>query len=178
MQSIDVRQLGSGDTEFSWIVTAPELGLGNEKEFQYPISIEIKALKIVDQVMVSGMARCRVGLACRRCNESFNKDLEAEVAVEYREGIPPHRKEDVIEDGDRDASWYTAPLIDLTDDLRQILLVAVPEYPLCGENCRGLCPVCGADINAVTCSCRPLTGGRPFAALERLIKSEKKERKE
>jgi len=177
MQSIDVRQLGPGDTEFSWTVTAPELGLGNEKEFQYPISIEVKALKIGARVMVSGMARCRVGLACRRCSEPFGKDLEAEVAVEYREGTPPRRKEDVIEDGDRDASWYTAPLIDLADDLRQILLVAVPEYPLCGENCRGLCPVCGANMNAVTCSCLPLTGGTPFEALEKLIETEEKERK-
>jgi len=177
MQSIDVRQLGPGETEFQWTLTASKLGLDGEGEFQYPIAVEVKARKISTRVMVAGTARCRVGLLCRRCVEPFEKDLEAEVAIEFCEGVPPSRKEDVIEDGDRDVSWYTAPLIDLTDDLRQILLVAVPAYPLCGEHCRGLCPVCGANMNAVTCSCLPLTGGRPFEALEKLIETEEKERK-
>jgi uncharacterized protein len=74
------------------------------------------------------------------------------VVVEYREGTPPHLREDVIRDDEPDASWYTPPLIDPAEDLRQILLVAMPDFPVCRADCRGLCPTCGANLNTAPCA--------------------------
>jgi uncharacterized protein len=75
------------------------------------------------------------------------------MAVEYVEGPGPRRKEDVVTDDDADVGIFTPPYIDLRDDLRQVLLMALNPYPLCGPDCRGLCPSCGTNLNQGSCSC-------------------------
>jgi uncharacterized protein len=51
--------------------------------------------------------------------------------------------------------------------IREELILAVPEYVLCREECRGLCPRCGKDLNEGPCACRPEPDPR-WAALEAL----------
>jgi uncharacterized protein len=125
------------------------------------------------RVLVSGKVSCRVRLECGRCLEPVERDLAADVAIEYREGSVPARAVDVIRDEDVDVSEYAHPFIDPGDDVRQILLVAVPPYPVCREECRGLCPRCGANLNVADCGHRADDAHRPFAGLSSLMKKER-----
>ena len=48
---------------------------------------------------------------------------------------------------------------DLTEELRECIILSFPSNPLCSEDCKGLCPHCGADLNKGPCRCRPDEGG-------------------
>jgi len=173
MERIDVRLLGPETTAFHLSEPPSALGLDGEPGFEFPVTIDVKARVVGTRVTVSGTVGCRVRLECSRCLEPFESTLRADVAVEFEEGPTPQKDEDVVEDDDADVSWYEAPFIDLGDDLRQILLVAAPPYPVCREDCKGLCPDCGANRNTTACG----HGGgeglvRPFAELGILIQNE------
>ncbi|MGH2628864.1 MAG: YceD family protein, partial [Anaerolineales bacterium] len=59
-------------------------------------------------------------------------------------------------------------ILDLTPLVRELALVAMPIRPLCREDCKGLCPECGADRNTVSCGHRQDEPDRRLAALEGL----------
>lgn len=97
---------------------------------------------------------------CRRC-------LAAVV-------VPVHHAIDVVFTEDQDAedpSEYVIAegsiVLDVREAVREELILAVPEYVLCGEACRGICPDCGTDLNTGTCTCAPTTDPR-WAGLEAL----------
>jgi len=54
---------------------------------------------------------------------------------------------------DVDADFYEDDFIQVDDILREQILLALPMVPRCAEDCRGLCPVCGADLNLASCQC-------------------------
>ncbi|HEY8493805.1 MAG TPA: DUF177 domain-containing protein [Myxococcota bacterium] len=64
--------------------------------------------------------------------------------------------------------WFQGPEIDLRAWLREVVALTIPVQPLCREECRGLCPRCGADRNRETCACEAERPASPFAALEAL----------
>jgi uncharacterized protein len=51
--------------------------------------------------------------------------------------------------------YHDGQNLELTEDVRQTVLVEIPWHPLCREDCRGLCPRCGVDRNATECGCDP-----------------------
>jgi uncharacterized protein len=59
-------------------------------------------------------------------------------------------------------------VIDITEDVRQTILLAVPLKLLCGEECRGLCPACGANWNSASCDCHEETSDARWEALRSL----------
>ncbi|HTL04234.1 MAG TPA: DUF177 domain-containing protein [Gemmatimonadales bacterium] len=87
---------------------------------------------------------------CRRCLEEFLTPVERAVEVIF--SADPELQED--------PSVYplTEPLahVDLRPALREELALAVDAFPLCREDCRGLCPRCGADLNRGPCQCATL----------------------
>lgn len=172
MEQLDVRKLSQEWKAFHWNEAAKSLGLEAEPPYQYPIAIDLNASRFGDRVSVRGTVRCRVRLECSRCLEAFEDSLEADVAIEFTEGPQPRRRVDEIADEEADLSYYTAPFVDLTDDLRQILLIAAPAYPVCREECLGLCPTCGTNLNNGRCTCPAEGRRRPFEDLGSLLKKE------
>jgi len=57
---------------------------------------------------------------------------------------------------------------DLTEELRECIILSFPSNPLCNEDCKGLCPHCGADLNKGPCSCRPSGGDLRWGGLDGL----------
>jgi uncharacterized protein len=62
------------------------------------------------------------------------------------------------------------PVIDLGEILREQVFLALPLKVLCDEGCRGLCPVCGAELQDDHCSCADKGRNRPFDVLKQLRK--------
>lgn len=90
-------------------------------------------------------------LQCDRCLEEFSWSLHTESPMLYI--IGQSQTDDV---DDPDISYLPAGTyeIDLTTDLRDALLLAIPSKHLCIEQCRGLCSGCGANLNREECRCR------------------------
>ncbi len=86
---------------------------------------------------------------CDRCLASCAVDYLAEVAIVIlREGEP--------ESAHDEDSWLirqTTGVVDLDDALREAIVLGRPQRTLCRDECRGICPHCGADLNEQPCDC-------------------------
>ena len=110
---------------------------------------------VSDGLLASGTASAPWVGECRRCL----REVHGEVAVEFRE---------LFEESPREGESYQLRLdaIDLTPLARESILLELPLAPLCGPDCRGLCPVCGTDLNSGSCACAEVTGDPRWAALD------------
>jgi uncharacterized protein len=115
------------------------------------------------QYYFSGRMAGRAAAQCRRCLIDTEVDVAEELHLVFAEvGAAGEDDPDVYSIEDR------AREIDLRPAVREQWLLAVPAYVLCRDDCKGLCPSCGADLNAGPCECRQSSTDPRWAALERL----------
>ncbi len=100
---------------------------------------------------------------CRRCLKPVSGRLEANVREMYRPRRPGEAPED-----DEETYPLSGELLDLQPLVRDAILLELPIAPLCRDDCAGLCPTCGADLNDGPCSCPPPMGDQRWAALDAL----------
>jgi uncharacterized protein len=93
-----------------------------------------------------------------------------------REGSVQTGAEHELGRAELDTEFFQGDEIEPRDLVREQLLLAIPMVPVHSEDCKGLCPVCGADRNERPCGCRTETMPEkesPFAVLKKIIKPEK-----
>ncbi|MCL1909850.1 MAG: DUF177 domain-containing protein [Kiritimatiellaeota bacterium] len=59
--------------------------------------------------------------------------------------------------------------LDLTEEVREAIILAFPGYPVCREDCKGLCMTCGTNLNERTCACHEAGQDNRWAALDTLM---------
>lgn len=107
-------------------------------------------------VHVRGHLGARLGLDCGRCLEHFDLPVEQELELFYLPHVPDQvEEEDEVELSDRDmvVTYYRDHRLNLGEVVREQLFLAVPLKRLCRQDCKGLCPSCGANLNVTTCAC-------------------------
>lgn len=108
-------------------------------------------------VCLSGRVRTVVELVCGACLGVFRQPLEVAVSEEFgRVGSPvddARRGEQELGSEDFIMPLEAGDLVDVTEVVRQHLILALPIAPRCHAGCRGLCPQCGANLNAGSCAC-------------------------
>jgi len=104
---------------------------------------------------------------CARCLEPSRVTLDAPLTVTF---VPADVGDDEELGDDSDVVGFAGNQIELDDQVRDEILLAIPVQALCGESCRGLCPVCGGNRNAVPCECEAerRESALRFAALGKL----------
>jgi uncharacterized protein len=131
-------------------------------ELSRPLDVDLAARFVGDDVFVRGTLRTSVRLACRRCLSPVERDVDETVDLLFADA----GEEDV------DGEVYPLPLrgdeLDLTGAVREQVLLDLPEFALCSEECRGLCPTCGANLNEGACECVPEAAPSPWDALKKL----------
>jgi uncharacterized protein len=125
-----------------------------------PVVGRLRFTKVNDGVLVEGTLAMDVELLCSRCLAPTSVRLELELCEQFRPtvevpGGPPVPVAGDEEEVDEATCIDEQNILDVTEVVRQAALVAVPLHPLCSEACAGLCPVCGADLNKVSCDCTP-----------------------
>jgi uncharacterized protein len=134
---------------------------GMAAELAAPLDVDLTARSVGDGVFVRGTLRTTVRLACRRCLSPVERRVEATLDLLYLEKV---------EEDELDGEVYRLPErgdeLDLTAAVREHLLLDVPEYGLCSEECRGLCPTCGANLNEGDCDCVPQAAPSAWDALK------------
>jgi uncharacterized protein len=73
-----------------------------------------------------------------------------------------------LHEDDLEIGFYDGGGIDVADIFWEQVVLALPVKILCRDDCRGVCPVCGADWNRARCSCREEAEARPFDVLKNL----------
>ncbi len=105
-----------------------------------PIALELRLESVVEGVLVSGTATVTVAGECGRCLEPIEQELVIDVQELY---LYPGMEPD-----DTDASRMEGEVLDLEPLIRDEVVLELPFMPLCQEDCAGLCPTCGANLNA------------------------------
>ena len=107
-----------------------------------------------ETVSVRGELRCEATMSCARCLRPVTVPLCVRVDERFS------RRSDGAED-DGGTRAIEESQIDLTDCARELLVLELPMRVLCSEGCKGLCPICGADRNEVSCTCLEDAQGAP-----------------
>lgn len=129
-----------------------------------PLDVVLDVQQAGPDVAVLGSIRGTAALSCRRCLVAVEHPIDETVTWLYREGISEveAQAEEVF------ALPAKGRELDLMPAVREQLALAVPEFVICSETCRGLCPRCGGNRNQVDCGCEQPAVDDRWAALRRL----------
>lgn len=140
--------------------TPEELELADETfEFVGPVTASLDFEPIHNEVYMHGTANCTVKTDCVRCLCEANVRIEAALKVMYvkdKELLTDEAEFAGTEDGGR--AYYDGDVVVADTQLREALMLELPDMPHCSEACRGLCITCGANLNTEPCACNtPIT---------------------
>lgn len=160
---VDLRALEAGPIELAAELAPDDAALGPlERSLRGPVRVSGRITESGQgQYFWDGRIRVTVDAQCRRCLTPVEVPVDAPVRVLFS----------AAQDAGDDPSVYLVPArateLDLGAAVREELILAIPEYVVCREECRGICPRCGADLNRGPCDCRPEPDAR-WRALEAL----------
>lgn len=124
-----------------------------------------------DAFSVTGKVKTRLELTCSRCVEPFDVPVDAAFELRY---VPQAENtgegERELAEDDLITAYYREGMLDIGDLLREQFQLALPMKPLCGDDCKGLCPQCGANLNRTECGCAPAWEDPRLAPLKQLLK--------
>jgi uncharacterized protein len=128
---------------------------------------KVRLLRTNRSILVKGALETEVELTCSRCLGPFKCPLKMNLEEEYYPTI----------DVPDEPGCFTIDqnhILDLTEAVRQYALLAVPMKPLCREDCAGLCPFCGHNLNTGPCGCPSRRTDPRWAELSKLKKEKGK----
>ncbi len=121
------------------------------------VVVDVVLESVPGAVIARGWVAAPWAGACRRCLEEATGGVRADVVEVFEADHDPE---------------HTYPLagdqLDLEPMARDAVLLELPLAPLCREECRGLCPSCGANLNEGGCACQPALHDPRWAALDAL----------
>ena len=161
----------------AWMPTDRDL----PRDLAEPLQVALQAHRMGEDLYLAGSISCSLELECSRClnryrhglHEAFRLALEPAGA---RQPADPEGAQALVRDGvcveeDIETGWYRGSELDLAAILHEIVALELPFQPLCREDCAGLCPRCGANLNTDPCECTEVPADSPFAALAALRES-------
>jgi uncharacterized protein len=136
-------------------------------QFAHDLDVHVSFYRAERDLFFDGSVRGEATATCGRCLESFGLAVAKDFALVLTPARPLGGE---IELGapDLTQSFYAGPEIDLTPLVYEQVMLALPTRPLCAEECRGLCPQCGANRNTEACACATSPGDPRLAALRNL----------
>jgi uncharacterized protein len=172
---VHVDEIGTQGLELECVYTPDDLPVLAQLK-KDGIIVDLSAVKCHAQmhkmaqiVSVDGSAETVIRMQCSRCLEEHQLDIRVEFHQDYVEQLPQVVDED---GGELELSaeqmgleLFDGEIIDLQDEIQQQIVLALPPRPLCSEKCKGLCSVCGANLNIETCRCTDNNISMHFAAL-------------
>jgi uncharacterized protein len=146
---IQVAGLPEGLHPYHFEIQPSDLGLGGN--FGSTIFVDIRVDRTGHRFLIEGTVRTDVSFECDRCVAPFTRQVTGTYRMRY--------VQDPAETGDLDpAEVMVVPegvtVIDISDDVRQTAVLTIPLKVLCREDCRGLCPSCGTNLNEHQCECK------------------------
>lgn len=144
---IKISNLSEGTHEFRF--SEPVKSIGLESPFEGKIEVEVELNKAHNQLILDSSVFVNTVFECDRCMTTANRQLRADFELVYLQGIEPVESESdniVYISSEADA-------IDISKDVREFAILAVPMKKLCREDCKGLCSKCGKNLNDGDCSC-------------------------
>ena len=150
-----------------------EMEKKQECQFLKPLNIRLKAFRVRELYEVQGTLRTSIRLPCSRCLKDFDTPMASDFELTYTKEMPGLM--DVFDEEEIEVRveeigmiYFKGEEINLQQGIQEQVVMAFPLQPLCDENCKGLCPNCGSDLNQGDCGCEREAASNKFAILKNL----------
>ncbi|MDR1988961.1 MAG: DUF177 domain-containing protein [Acidobacteriaceae bacterium] len=176
MIALDLSKIRTAHERVERIYPAEALGLSgddveNEFEIVRPVALAFDIDKDKRQFRLAGSLQSTLVLRCSRCLEAFELPVSAEFDLHYQPRVVAQASgETEIQEDDLATAVYDGEEIDLGQLMIEQFYLALPMKPLCSDECKGLCPVCGTNLNRGMCNCHRQWEDPRFAALRAMKK--------
>ena len=149
MVKLKYAVIPEGHSKFETDANAADIDLLESSEFTNPVHIAYDFNKVSNDVFVKTVLTTAVDLICDVCLDSYELNLNEAVDILLT------KDKDIVDQSEEDVYLVADSTtdIDITDSVRQSLLLAIPFKKTCRQNCKGLCPICGTNLNHRQCSC-------------------------
>ena len=157
---IDVSSIIKLEGSYIEVELEESLDLLKEKidDFQFEPNVKFKGLitNVGSILRLSGIAECSCLTICNKCLKEFTETVEVKLKDIY------FQKE--LEE-DSDNYIFTGYRVDIDKAIFDNLILNLPMRPICSEDCKGLCPICGQDRNKSSCECESFDGDERLSIL-------------
>jgi uncharacterized protein len=153
---ISLPQLEKNPVRFNVDVPAGEIEFGANVVQSSDLHCEGRADLLnhsVGDIRVQGDLKVDVSAACDRCLEAVAFPVQRHFDLVYYPSSESEGGEDEVAESAIDVGFYEGNGLALNDVLREVVLLALPMQMVCGEDCKGICPVCGENRNQRDCDC-------------------------
>ena len=159
----------SHGTSLEFDIDEDDVQLDQDLKVIGPLTGHVRMRRINQGLLVDGWVDLVVELTCTRCLKEFEQPMHLTFTERFHPTVdvmtgtplPPIAEEDVFPIDDHHQ-------VDLTETIRQRVLLDIPMVTLCKEDCAGLCSQCGHDLNLGPCDCKPEVDAR-FSILQTLL---------
>ncbi len=169
---IDLRTITAPEIPLRRTFTPAELGPASE-DFRLlgDVTFDGVLRKKDQRFQLKGHVKAPLELTCGRCAEAYAWPVDVEVDLTYVAEPSADADLDEVELNDEDltTAYYRDQILDLGEMLREQFYLAMPMRPLCSEDCKGLCPHCGTNLNTATCNCDVRWQDPRLAGLQSLL---------
>lgn len=150
--------------EFRFDMDLSDVDFDGRRPISRPVAVEGRVRNSADLLELSMTVQTTLDAVCDRCGKEFRQDREIAFTCLLAEELQNEENDEIVllEDGK----------VDVEDLARTALILGMDTKTLCSEDCKGLCPRCGADLNLGPCSCKRETDPR-LAALAKLLENNK-----
>lgn len=134
-----------------------------------PLDVHLTVSKEGSYYAVSGRLSGAIRVTCDRCLEVYSHKLRFQFNLFLAPPLPePVGTEMALSEEDMSVAFLTDEELDVDALVREQIYLGLPIKFLCREACRGLCPVCGTNLNLEVCTCRTKSGHPGFLKLKEL----------
>ncbi len=155
---IHVKDIPSSGKEISAQFGEKDLDWGSsdtEIEILRPIIFQGKAFKSGEDILINGHIQAELKVACHRCLEPFEMNIESDLDLFFQPLTSKEEKEDLedVSSEELEILHYQDNQINLSEEVRDTIILEMPMRLLCQKDCQGLCLKCGVNRNLESCSC-------------------------
>lgn len=163
-----IKQIIGGSLEFELEKQAKDLNSKQDSiHFLAPLRIKGQVENLGDRMFeIEGHIYSLVQDYCYRCLQKTKVEFKIDFSWRYSDIDPTE------EDNDEDIYPFEGDVIDLLPNILDELILNWPGQVLCAINCKGLCSICGANLNEKTCTCERDTVDPRLSVLKQLLKSD------
>lgn len=122
--------------------------MGREVHFALPVTVSVEYVFDESGFNVKGSILTAFQSECARCGKEFTEPFETDFDERFAKSATEQDPAD-----ESDAYPFSGEELDLNDLVRDAILLNKPNYSLCRDDCRGLCPICGCEMNTAQCAC-------------------------
>ncbi len=186
---VNIDEIKEGGLQRAWDLAreaVDELVKGDNAGYRAkgPLHIDGNLQKIERRVLFHAHGRAPLVAPCGRCLSPVGVEVPLDFQMTFVPDEGVHARDEIPDEkqptgrptrtfaaDEVNEETYSGKVIELDPVVREQLLLALPSYPVCQDNCKGLCPVCGTNLNERDCGCDRRVPDPRWAALAKLGKT-------